>query len=65
MPFINTIVHSKVSLPTTDEQKESVKKKIGRAVSGVLGKSEDWLLIEFADNCDLYFQGSRTLPAAF
>lgn len=65
MPFINTIIHSKVNLSTTDEQKESIKKKIGWVVSSVLGKSEDWLLIEFVDNCDLYFQGNRALPAAF
>lgn len=61
MPFIN----SRVSLTMTDTQKEAVKEKLGQAISIIPGKSETWLMLEFADNCDLYFQGNQTSPTAF
>jgi hypothetical protein len=61
MPFIN----SRVSVPMTEQQKESLKQQLGEAISIIPGKSEQWLMLEFADNCDLYFQGDNTLPAAF
>lgn len=61
MPFIN----SRVSVPMTGQQKESLKQQLGEAISIIPGKSEQWLMLEFADNCDLYFQGNNTLPTAF
>ena len=60
MPFIN----SKVSVPMTGAQKESVKQKLGKAISIIPGKSERWLMLEFADNCDLYFSGDNSKPTA-
>ena len=60
MPFIN----SRVSVPMTEQQKESIKQKLGKAISIIPVKSEQWLMLEFADNCDLYFQGNGTLPLA-
>lgn len=61
MPFIN----SRISVPMTEQQRESVKKQLGEAISLIPGKSEQWLMMEFADNCDMYFQGDNTLPTAF
>lgn len=61
MPFIN----SRVSVSMTDEQKGVLKDKLGQAISIIPGKSENWLMIELADECDLYFQGSNAQPAAF
>lgn len=61
MPFIN----SRVSIPMTEPQKETVKEKLGRAISIIPGKTEKWLMIEFADNCDLYFQGNKKEASAF
>ncbi len=61
MPFIN----SRVSVPMNEAQRESLKKKLGQAISIIPGKSENWLMIEFADNCDLCFKGDRSIPAAF
>lgn len=61
MPFIN----SKVSVAMTEEQKESVKTKLGKAVTLIPGKSERWLMVGFEDRCDLYFQGNQEAPAAF
>ncbi len=61
MPFIQ----SKVSVPMTGEQKESLKARLGQAVTILPGKSERWLMVGLEDSCDLYFQGSNAEPAAF
>ncbi len=61
MPFIN----SRVSTVMTASQRSSVKEKLGRAISIIPGKSEEWLMVELADGCDLYFQGEQTQPSAF
>lgn len=61
MPFIN----SRVSVTMTKAQEESLKDKLGKAISIIPGKSEKWLMIEFADGCNLYFQGDNSEPAAF
>ena len=61
MPFIN----ARVSVPVTKEQEEVLKDKLGKAISIIPGKSEQWLMIEFADCCNLYFQGNQSGPTAF
>ena len=60
MPFIN----SRVSVQVTKEQEEALKEKLGKAISIIPGKSEQWLMIEFADGCNLYFQGNKKEPTA-
>lgn len=60
MPFIN----SRVSICMTEQQKDSVKEKLGSAIAMIPGKSEEWLMLEFADNCDLYFRDSKAQPSA-
>lgn len=54
MPFIN----SKVSVQMTEEQKETIKTKLGEAIT-TLGKSESWLMVGFEDNYCLYFKGQK------
>lgn len=61
MPFIQ----SKVSVSLTDTQKENIKSKLGKAISLIPGKSEQWLMVEIKDNCCLYFQGNQDAPTAF
>jgi hypothetical protein len=61
MPFIS----SKVSVPMSETQREKMKEKLGKAIEIIPGKSEGWLMIEFADRCDLAFKGDRNTPAAF
>ncbi len=61
MPFIN----SKVSVAMSKEKKESVKKKLGEAISLIPGKSESWLMVGFEDSYDLYFKGNQDAPTAF
>ncbi len=61
MPFIN----SKVSVSLTEDKMECIKEQLGEAVSILLGKSENWIMIGFEDNCKLYFQGNNNQPSAF
>lgn len=60
MPFINT----KVSCSITPQQETAIKAKLGEAIK-LIGKSEDWLMLGFEDNCRLYFKGDNSEASAF
>ena len=53
MPLITT----KTSTGISKEQEVSLKEKFGKAIE-LIGKSESWLMVDFQDNCRLYFKGS-------
>ena len=59
MPFIKT----KASVEISKQKEEAIKSKLGKAITA-LGKSEAWLMLEFEDNCRLWFRGSNAEPAA-
>ncbi len=61
MPFIN----SKVTVKMSEEKKETIKEKLGKAISTIPGKSESWLMVGFEDSYDLYFQGNKNAESAF
>ena len=61
MPFID----SKVSVKTTSEQRKELKEKIGQAIALIPGKSETWLMIDLADEQEMYFRGEGKEPTAF
>lgn len=61
MPFINT----KVNVKITVEQEKELKKKLGKAIELIPGKSESWLMISFEDECNLYFQGDNSCKIAY
>lgn len=54
MPFINT----KASCEIKKEKELAIKEKLGSAVT-LLGKSESWLMLEFQDNCRMYWRGKN------
>ena len=60
MPFID----AKVSVTVNPAQEESVKQKLGKAISLIPGKSETWLMLNIQPGCRLYFQGTNSEPAA-
>ncbi len=60
MPFIQT----RVNRPISQEQEKALARQYGQAVS-LLGKSESWLMLQFEDNCRLYFQGDNSKHLAF
>ena len=60
LPFI----HTRVNRPISREQEEQLARQYGDAVT-LLGKSENWLMLQFEDKCRLYFKGSGSEPLAF
>ncbi len=61
MPFIN----SKVNVTLSEEEKTALKTRLGQAISLIPGKSENWLMVGFEDNCSLYFKGKNDTKMAF
>lgn len=61
MPFISTKVNVKIS----KEKEEILKSKLGKAIELIPGKTEDWLMLSFDDQCNLYFKGVSEDKIAF
>ena len=61
MPFIKF----KTSCPVTSEQEIRIKTLMGKAIELVPGKSEEYLLLEFEDNCRLWLRGKNDAPIAY
>lgn len=61
MPFIL----SHISTSFTQEQEIRLKTGLGRAISLVPGKSEQYLLCGFEDNAHLYLRGDDSEPVAY
>lgn len=61
MPFI----HARVNRPIDQETEKELSQALGRAISLIPGKSEGWLMLQFEDNCRLYFKGDSRKPLAF
>ncbi len=60
MPFIDTKLNFRLS-----EEKEAVlKAKLGEAISVFPGKNEYWLMLNFSDNCRMWFRGHNNFPVA-
>lgn len=59
MPFINV----KTNAPVPGEKREAIKSALGKAVTTLPGKSEQWLMVGIEPEYVLYFQGSDA-PAA-
>ena len=54
MPFID----SKVTLSMTEDKKETIKAKLGQAIT-TLNKSEGFLMVGFDDDYTLYLGGKK------
>ncbi|MBE5787744.1 MAG: hypothetical protein E7324_09440 [Clostridiales bacterium] len=61
MPFI----HTKVNRPIPQETEKKLSRQLGQAISLLPGKNENWLMLQFEENCRLYFKGSDENPLAF
>jgi len=53
MPYINTIT----SIGINGRKQQIIKERMGKAIELVPGKSEDWLMLSFRDNVDMFFKG--------
>ena len=61
MPFINT----KVSVEITEKSERFLKERFAEIITEFPGKSEAWLMLNFEQNCHMYFRGSNDKPCAF
>lgn len=55
MPFIDLRTDRTISA----EQEQSLKAELGEAISLIPGKSEDGLMLQFTDNCRMWFGGKQ------
>ncbi len=60
MPYIQTRTNAKID-PATEQK---IKEELGRAIS-LLGKSENWLMVEFVPECHMYFKGRNDSLIAY
>ena len=56
------LITAKASTAVSKEKEAVIKAKLGKAIE-LIGKSESWLMIDFQENCRLWFKGEDT-PAA-
>lgn len=61
MPFI----HTRINRPLDQAAEKALAQRLGKAISLLPGKSESWLMLQFEDNCRLYFKGDSQKPLAF
>ena len=60
MPYINVKTNNIIPI----DKEEAIKDKIGKEIT-LIGKTENWLMVDFNDNCHLYFKGSTVEPIAY
>ena len=53
MPYIATTSNMSIS----GRKRETIKERMGKAIELIPGKSEDWLMLSFRDNVEMYFRG--------
>ena len=56
MPFIQT----KTTVKISPEQESALRSEFGKAIELIAGKSEEWLMLDFADECRMAFRGTTT-----
>lgn len=61
MPFIDV----RLSCDLDGAREEALKTELGKAIALIPGKSEGSLMIQFTDNCRLWFGGRQEGPIAF
>lgn len=61
MPYIITRTTKKISPSAL----EDIKTKLGKAIEIFPGKTEQWLMVDFEDECKLYFRGDCSADSAF
>jgi phenylpyruvate tautomerase PptA (4-oxalocrotonate tautomerase family) len=61
MPYINT----QTNVNITKGKEIEIKKKLGKAIELIPGKSENWLMVSFEEQCSMYFKGESDFGIAF
>lgn len=53
MPFIQT----KTNVTINKEKELALKSRFGKAIECIPGKTENWLMLDFSDERNMYFRG--------
>ena len=61
MPYIITRTTKKIA----PHQLETIKQKLGKAIEIFPGKTEDWLMVDFDDECKIFFKGNNDADSAY
>ena len=61
MPFINI----KATISVDSEMKNEITENLLKITQECLGKGENWIMINYDDPTDIYFQGSTENPSIF
>lgn len=61
MPYINT----QTNVNITKGKEIEIKKKLGKAIELIPGKSENFLMVSFEEQCSMYFKGESDSGIAF
>ena len=59
MPYVQIRTNKNVS----EEKQNIIKQRIGDSIN-ILDKTEDWLMVEIVNNCNLFFKGNNNMPIA-
>lgn len=60
MPYIQTRTNTSIS----KEKEILIKERLGEAIT-ILGKNNDWLMVEFVPECKMYFAGDDSKKIAY
>ncbi len=60
MPYIHTRTNTEIG----KEKELRIKTRLGEAIK-LLNKSEDWLMLDFTEKCNMYFAGSDSEKIAY
>ena len=58
MPYVQLRTNKDIS----KETEIAIKERLGRAIT-LLGKTEQWLMVEFVPSCNMYFGGAEVETA--
>ncbi|MBO4507638.1 MAG: hypothetical protein J5747_03265 [Spirochaetaceae bacterium] len=58
------MIEAKVTMSLPTEKRDVLKAEFGKAIS-IIGKPESYLMIDLADNQDLYFAGKKLDKGAY
>ena len=61
MPFIDLKTTTKI----TKEQEAELIRELGEKIALLPGKSEEWLMLNFSDECRMAFRGTTTPDIAY
>ncbi len=57
-------IQIKTNVKTDKEKADKIKASLGKIISYLPNKSEDWLMVSIQDDCQMYFGGKGEKPLA-